>query len=57
MLYSEYDENGKLIKEYEVDEYGNEEIIYIDEALKNVNTFGLFTNVICGYKLELSINK
>lgn len=58
MTYStEYDENGNVIKEYETDEYGNEEITYINEKIKDVNTFGLFTNIICSYKLELNINK
>ncbi len=58
MTYSmELDSNNNIVKEYETDEYGNVEITYIDEAIKDVNTFGLFTNVICSYKLELSINK
>lgn len=58
MTYStEYDENRKIIKEYDTDEYGNIEITYIDELIKDINTFGLFTSVIYNYKLELSINK
>lgn len=58
MTYStEYDEKGNIIKEYDTDEYGNIEITYIDELIKDINTFGLFTNVIYNYKLELSINK
>ncbi len=58
MTYStEYDESGNILKEYETDEYGNEEIIYIDEKIKDVNAFSLFRNIICSYKLELSINK
>ena len=58
MTYStEYDESGNIIKEYETDEYGNEEITYIDETIKDINAFSLFTNIICSYKLEMNINK
>ncbi len=58
MVYStEFDENGNIIKEYEVDEFGNMEVSYIDEKIKDVNQFNLFKNIICSYKLELSINK
>ena len=29
----------------------------ISEAIKDINAVGLFTNIICSFKLELSINK
>ena len=58
MSYStEYDDEGNVLKEIYVDEYGNVEMTYIDEKIKDVNTFSLFTNIICSYKLELSINR
>lgn len=57
MTYSMELNSNNIVKEYETDEYGDAEITYIDEVLKDVNMFGLFTNVICSYKLELSINK
>lgn len=58
MMYStEYNEKGEIVKEYETNEYGDVEITYINEELKDVNTFELFRNVICSFKLELSVNK
>lgn len=58
MTYStEYDVNRNIFKEDETDEYENVEITYIDDVIKEINTFSLFSNIICSYKLELSINK
>ncbi len=53
----EIDDNGKMIKEYEIDEYGNKEILYIDESIKDIKPFNLFSNVLSSYKLELKINE
>lgn len=58
MVYSmEIDSNGNIVKEYDVDEYGNINISYIDEALKDVDEYNLFRNLICHFKLQLTINK
>lgn len=50
-------DNGDIIKKYETDEYENINVSYIDETLKDVDEFNLFKNLMCYYKLQLSINK
>ena len=53
----EIDNSGKTIKEYEIDKYGNKELIYIDESIKDIKPFNLFNSVLSSYKLELKINE
>ena len=57
MHIMEVDSNGNSIKDSYVDKYGNEEILYKNEELEEYNDFGLFRSVICGFKLELNMNK
>lgn len=53
----EVDNNGNSIKDSYVDEYGNEEVLYENEELKEYSDFGLFRSVICSFKLELNMNR
>jgi hypothetical protein len=55
--YYELNEDNKVLKEYEEDEFGNVDITYIDEEIKDIKPFNLFRNVLCSYELELKINK
>ena len=55
--YYELNEDNKVLKEYEEDKYGNIDITYIDEEIKDIKPFNLFRNVLCSYRLELKINK
>lgn len=55
--YYELNEDNKVMKEYEEDEFGNVDITYIDEEIKDIKPFNLFRNVLCSYELELKINK
>ena len=55
--YYELDENDKVVKEYEEDEFGNIDTTYIDETIKDMKLFNIFKNVLCSYELELKINK
>ena len=55
--YYELDENDKVVKEYEEDEFGNIDITYIDETIKDMQPLNIFRNVLCSYELELKINK
>ena len=55
--YYELDENDKVVKEYEEDEFGNIDTTYIDETIKDMKPFNIFKNVLCSYELELKINK
>lgn len=57
MHIMEIDNNGNSIKDSYVDEYGNEEVLYENEDLKEYSDFGLFRNVLCAFKLELNMNK
>lgn len=53
----EVDSNGNSIRDSYVDEYGNEEVLYENEELKEYSDFGLFRSIICGFKLELNMNR
>lgn len=57
MHIMEVDKNGNSIKDSYVDEYGNEEVLYENEDLKEYSDFGLFRSVICNLKLELNMNR
>ncbi len=57
MHIMEVDNNGNSIKDSYVDEYGNEEVLYENEELKEYSDFGLFRSVICSFKLELNMNR
>ncbi len=57
MHIMEVDKNGNSIKDSYVDEYGNEEVLYENEDLKEYSDFGLFRSVICNFKLELNMNR
>lgn len=54
----EADSNKEIIKEYEVDEYGNVNMEYINEELdKKINGFQLFKSFQSSLQIELNINK
>ena len=57
MHIMEVDNNGNSIKDSYVDEYGNEEVLYENEELKEYSDFGLFRSVIGSFKLELNMNR
>ncbi len=57
MHIMEVDSNGNSIRDSYIDSYGNEEVLYENEELKEYSDFSLFRNVICSFKLELNMNR
>lgn len=54
----ETNNNNEIVKEYEIDEFGNINMEYINEELdKKINGYQLFKSIKTNFEIELNVNK